>query len=469
MPADALKQRAAEGVDARLGALLGISRRLHANPETAWRENASSALLADELEARGFAVARGASDLPTAFVAEYGEGAVTVGLVAEYDALPGLGHACGHNIIAAAAVGAAEALAGVAVDLGIGIRVIGTPAEEGGGGKIPMLEAGCFDDLAFAMMVHPGPADAVYARPRAVAHFDVSYRGFASHAGAYPHLGRNAADAFTVAQVAIGLLRQQLAPSVRVHGIVTEAGTAPNAIPETARGSWYVRADTLAELDGVFERVRACFEAGALAASCDWELTETSPRYAEFRNDEQLARLFAVNAAALGRDMDLAEAGPRGMATASTDMGNVSQRVRAIHPYLGIGSLPAVNHQPAFAAATVTPAADRAVRDGAVLLAQTAIDAVLAGRSVQSILLIFRFGMIGTWRAGFPSTHCVSCSTSSLPPRQGQSPRLPRRCTCPSRPCPRRLPIWRRHSRCNCWCAIMPAGSASLRPAGNCW
>jgi amidohydrolase len=377
MRADALKRRVAAEVDARLGALLGISHRLHANPETAWQEYASSAFLAEELAARGFAVQRPAAGLPTAFIAEYGEGAVTIGLVAEYDALPGLGHACGHNIIAAAAVGAAEALADVAADLGLAVRVIGTPAEEGGGGKIPMLDAGCFDDLAFAMMIHPGPADAVYARPRAVAHFDVSYQGVASHAGAYPQLGRNAADAFTIAQVAIGLLRQQLSPSVRVHGIVTEAGTAPNAIPDRARGSWYVRTDALPELDDAFARVRACFEAGALAAGCTWELTETSPRYAEFSNDEQLATLFAANAAALGRDMDVAETGPRGMATASTDMGNVSQRLRAIHPYLGIGSLPAVNHQPAFAAATVTPAADRAVRDGAVLLAQTAIDAVL--------------------------------------------------------------------------------------------
>jgi amidohydrolase len=161
MTAEALKRRAAEGVDARLGALLGISRRLHENPETAWREHSSSAFLADELAARGFAVERGAAGLATAFVAEYGEGPVTVGLVAEYDALPGLGHACGHNIIAAAAVGAAEALADVANDLGVGIRVIGTPAEEGGGGKIPMLETGCFDDLALAMMIHPGPADFV--------------------------------------------------------------------------------------------------------------------------------------------------------------------------------------------------------------------------------------------------------------------------------------------------------------------
>ena len=166
----------------------------------------------------------------------YGEGAVTVGLVAEYDALPGLGHACGHNIIAATAIGAAEALAAVGADLGIAIRVVGTPAEEGGGGKIPMLEAGCFDNLAFAMMIHPGPADAVYARPRAVAHFDVSYQGVTSHAGAYPHLGRNAADAFTIAQVAIGLLRQQLAPSVRVHGIVTAAGDGRQRDPRP--GPW---------------------------------------------------------------------------------------------------------------------------------------------------------------------------------------------------------------------------------------
>jgi amidohydrolase len=377
------KQRIAEHVDATLDALLAISHGLHASPETAWREHASAALLAEALEARGFAVERGAAGLETAFVAEHGiEGdAPVIGIVAEYDALVGLGHACGHNVIAAAAVGAAAALA----DAGVAVRVLGTPAEEGGGGKIPMLDAGCFDGLELAMMIHPGPADAVYARPRAVAHFDVRYRGATAHAGAFPHLGRNAADAFTVAQVAIGLLRQQLPTSVRVHGIVTAAGTAPNAIPDLAEGSWYVRADSLAELDEVFPRIRSCFEAGAIAAGVEWELVETSPRYAEFRNDDSLAALFAANAAVIGRDMDLDEIGPRGMATASTDMGNVSQRVRAIHPYLGIASLPAVNHQPGFAAAAATPSADLAVRDGAVLLAQTAFDA-LAAANIQEPL-----------------------------------------------------------------------------------
>jgi amidohydrolase len=371
-----LKRRVADEVDARLDALLAVGHRIHEHAETAWQEHASAALLADELEAAGFAVERAAAGLATAFVAEAGTGSRTVGFVAEYDALPGMGHACGHNVIAAASLGAASALLAVADDLDARVRVIGSPAEEGGGGKIPLLEAGAFDDLLAALMIHPGPADAVYARPLAVAHVDVEYRGTTAHAGAYPHLGRNAADAFTVAQVAIGLLRQQLPGSVRVHGIVTEAGTAPNAIPGRARGSWYVRAETSAELAEVFERVSACFAAGALATGCDWEIVETSPRYAEFRNDERLAHAFAANAEALGRDMDLAETGPRGMAAASTDMGNVSQRARALHPYLGIDSLPAVNHTPGFAAAAVAPAADRAVRDGAVLLAQTAIDAL---------------------------------------------------------------------------------------------
>ncbi|QCR52235.1 amidohydrolase [Brachybacterium sp. SGAir0954] len=370
----ALLRTVEDDVEARREELVGISHHLHAHPETAWTEHASAAFLSERLEAWGFGVERSAAGLPTAFVAEHGTGSRTVGVVAEYDALPGLGHACGHNVIAAAALGAAHALQAVASELDLRIRVIGAPAEEGGGGKIPLLEAGVFDGLEAALMIHPGPADAVLARPRAVAHFDVEYQGMASHAGAYPHLGVNAADAFTVAQVAIGLLRQQLPDTIRVHGIVQEAGTAPNAIPGSARGSWYVRADTLDELDVAFERVRTCFEAGATATGCTWELTETSPRYAEFRNDLELARIFTRLAADQGRDMDLAEDGPRGMATASTDMGNVSQHVRAIHPYLGIDSLPAVNHQPEFADAAATPAADRAVRDGAVLLAQTVVE-----------------------------------------------------------------------------------------------
>jgi amidohydrolase len=375
VPSD-LKARLRASVEESADGILAVSHRLHADPELGWQEVRSVELLTSRLNALDFAVERDVAGLPTAFTATRGTGPVVVGLVAEYDALAGIGHACGHNIIAAASLGAAAALAPHVDELGITLQVIGTPAEEGGGGKIYMLDAGVFDRLDVVMMIHPGPVDSVMARPRAVAHFDVAYTGKASHAGAYPHLGRNAADAFTVAQVGIGLLRQQLPDSVRVHGIVTEAGTAPNAIPETAKGSWYVRADSLDQLEGIFDRVSACFAAGALATGCDWELTETSPRYAEFHNDAALATLFTANAAVLGRDMDPRELLPGGMNTASTDLGNVSQRVRAIHPYLSIGSLPAVNHQAEFAAASVTADADRAVLDGGILLAQTICDFV---------------------------------------------------------------------------------------------
>ncbi|MFF2486122.1 amidohydrolase [Microbacterium sp. NPDC058062] len=371
-----LKGRAAAEVENHREAIIAVSRALHAEPETAWQEHASAALLADALEGLGMTVTRGAGGLETAFVATAGTGPRMVAVVAEYDALAGLGHACGHNIIAAAAVGAASALVPLTESLDATVQVIGTPAEEGGGGKIHLLDANVFDDVEIAMMIHPGPVDALYARPLAVAHFDVEYTGRASHASAYPTLGINAADAFTVAQVAIGLLRQQLPGSVRVHGVVREAGTAPNAIPGRAIGSWYVRAASLEELDAAFRRVTACFEAGALATGCRLEIRETSPRYSEFRNDDALAAAFAANAAALGRDMDADERRPGGMNTASTDMGNVSRRLRAIHPYLGIDAFPAVNHQAEFADATIRPAGDRAALDGALLMAQTIIDAL---------------------------------------------------------------------------------------------
>lgn len=374
---DDIEQRIRDRVERLAPDLIGVRDALFAHPETKWQEFASAELLCTRLEAEGFTVTRRAADLPTAFVAKAGDGSHRVGIVLEYDALPGLGHACGHNIIAAAGLGAALALASVADDLGITVEAIGTPAEEGGGGKILMLEAGVFDGLDFAMMVHPGPADSVWARPLAVAHLDVRYTGVGSHASAYPQAGVNASDAMVIAQVAIGMLRQQLPPGVRVHGVVSEAGTAPNAIPASAAGHWYVRAQTLEQLDEIFQKVIRCFEAGALATGCTFDYEETSPRYSEFRNDHRLLERFVTRAAAAGRDMDAQEQRPGGMNTASTDMGNVSRRVRAIHPYLGIDSLPAVNHQAAFADATMTDAGREAVIDGALLMALTAADECL--------------------------------------------------------------------------------------------
>ncbi|NUR05676.1 MAG: M20 family metallopeptidase [Nocardioidaceae bacterium] len=368
-----LKEHAATRVADDRDALVGLSERLHAHPETAWEEHDSSRWVAEVLADAGFDVEPGYLGLQTAFRATYGSGPFRLGLCAEYDALPGLGHACGHNLIAAISVGAARALAPLADDAGLTVEVYGTPAEEGGGGKIELLDRGAFHGLDLAMLAHPAPVDVAEARPFAVSHSHVGYTGKAAHAAAYPEHGVNAADAFTVAQVAIGLLRQQLPPSVRVHGVMTRGGEAPNAIPERTEGRWYVRAESLAELAEVEPRVWRCFEAGALATGCELEIVPESKPYAELRADDAALAAYRRNAEALGRAFATGSDAAR-MNRASTDMGNVSQVVPAIHPYVGIGSLPALNHQAAFAAHCVGPDAERALTDAATALAWTALD-----------------------------------------------------------------------------------------------
>lgn len=367
------KAAARAAVDRAAEELVALSTALHARPETAWEEHYAAAKVPELLERRGFTVTSDYLELDTAFLARYGSGPLRIALCAEYDALPGLGHACGHNLIAASSVGAGLGLAEVADDVGLTVEVYGTPAEEGGGGKIEMLDRGAFRDVDLAMMVHPGPVDFAEARPFAVSHSRVSYGGRSAHAAAYPEDGVNAADAFTVAQVAIGLLRQQLPSSSRVHGIVTSAGSAPNAIPEGSTGRWYVRAESLAELAEIEPRVMRCFEAGAIATGCTLEIEAESKPYAEFRTDSHALESYRGNALELGRKFasgDLAG----GMNRASTDMGNVSQLVSAIHPYIGIGSLPATNHQRAFADYCVGAEAERALLDGAIALAWTGVD-----------------------------------------------------------------------------------------------
>ncbi|GAB2669155.1 M20 family metallopeptidase [Gordonia jinhuaensis] len=353
--------------------LIALSHDLYDHPEVAWEEIRSSARVAEALSDSGFEITPAVAGLETAFTATVGSGELTLGICAEYDALPGLGHACGHNLISAMAVGAATALAPLVDELGIRLVVFGTPAEEGGGGKIEMLERGVFDGVHAAAMVHPGPADVARARPFAVSHSRIDYHGKSAHAAAFPERGVNAADAFTIAQVAIGLLRQQLPHSVRVHGMMTRGGEAPNSIPEHTEGRWYVRAETLAELAQVEPRVMRCFEAGALATGAELVVTPESKPYAEFRTDEDLLCRYEANATALGREFG--DSPDNTMSRASTDMGNVSQVIAAIHPYIGIDSLPAVNHQPAFAAATLTAAAEKAMLDGAAALAATLADA----------------------------------------------------------------------------------------------
>jgi amidohydrolase len=354
-------------------ALVCLSEQLHANPEVGWQEHQAARWTADYLEAKGFTVERGYLGLPTAIRAVHGTGKRRVGLMAEYDALPGLGHACGHNIITATSCGAALALKEFAAERDLTVELYGTPAEEGGGGKIELLKRGAFAGLDLAMMAHPSPVDSAAARPYAVAHSHVAYHGKSAHAAAYPEQGVNANDAFVVAQVALGLLRQQLPAGTRVHGIQTRGGEAPNAIPEKTEGRWYVRAETLADLEPLEQRVHQCFEAGALATGCELTITPESEPYSEFRTDTRALELYLHHAKALGRDFN-APAQQATMNRASTDMGNVSQIVPAIHPYIGLGCFPAANHQPDFAAFCVGDAANRAIHDGATALALTALD-----------------------------------------------------------------------------------------------
>jgi len=367
-----LKHDIAARIRAAKPDLIALSHRIHAHPELAFEETLASEWVAEALASGGFTVEHGCYDLPTAVRATVGTGPCHIVVCAEYDALPEMGHACGHNIIAAAAVGAGLGLAPVADELGLTVTVLGTPAEEGGGGKVLMLDRGAFDGADAAMMVHPAAQETATLRGSAVSVFDVTYRGRPAHAGAHPEHGVNAADAMTIAQVATGLLRQQTRDADRFHGIVTGGGLAANVIPDETTANWIVRSDSLTNLSTLKERVLACFEAGAVGSGCELTIQPSCPDYADLVPDPDMAALYQANAEALGRRFPAAGVDPP--AGAATDMGNVSHQIPTIHPMLGLDCSPAVNHQPEFAAACITPTADRAVLDGATALAWTAAD-----------------------------------------------------------------------------------------------
>jgi amidohydrolase len=364
------KAAAREAIKTHQEGLIALSHRIHAHPEMGYEEEQASGWLTDYLSGAGFSVEAGICDLPTAFRATAGSGPLHLTICAEYDCLPAIGHACGHNIIAAMAVGAGIGAARVADDAGLTVTVLGTPAEEHGfkGGKILLLERGAFDGQHAAMMVHPGPADVVLPHLIAVAALEILYTGKEAHASAFPQLGINAADALTVAQVAIGLLRQHIGVTDRIHGIITKGGDAPNVIPAHTSARYMVRSDKLDDLQNLTPKVRRCFEAGALATGAKMEITGGDRPYAHVVHDLAMAALYRQNAEALGRPLT------ESPLAASTDMGNVSLAMPTIHPMIGINSLPAVNHQPEFTAHCNTPDADQAVMDGAVAMAWTAID-----------------------------------------------------------------------------------------------
>ncbi|AOS65545.1 amidohydrolase [Actinoalloteichus hymeniacidonis] len=370
-----LQDRCAQAVAQHTEKLLELSHRIHAEPELAFAEHRSMAAVAAAVGAHGFEVTTGVGGLDTAMTASSGGGELVVALCAEYDALPEIGHACGHNIIAAASVGAALALQPVADELGITIRLIGTPAEEIGGGKVLLLERGVFDGVAMAMMVHPSPYEICEPRSRAIADLEVHYRGRESHAAAAPELGVNAADALTVAQVAIGLARQHLEPGQQVHGIVTHGGAAPNIVPAHTSAMFNLRAAEMESLRRLEHRIRCCLEAGAVATGATMETSTVSPDYAELRADSRLVAAYREAIVRLGR-VPAGRDEETSRIIGSTDMGNVTQSIPGIHPAIAIECGDAVPHQPDFAAACNTDSADRAVLDGATAMAWTVVSAV---------------------------------------------------------------------------------------------
>jgi amidohydrolase len=358
-------------VDAAEEDLLALSHDIHAKPELRFAEHAASARVAGFLGERGFAVTSDIAGMPTAFRAErvFGSGGPTIAVFCEYDALPGIGHACGHNIIAAAGAGASLAAAQWLADNGGDGRlvVLGSPGEEGGGGKVTLVDAGELNGVDAAVMVHPAGFDAVSRTNLGRVSLEATFTGRASHAAAAPEEGRNALDAATLLMVAIGLLRQQLRSDSRVHANIVEGGESINVIPEHSRVTLFIRSTDPDYLRGrLFNAVRDCVLGAALATGTTGELSEVAVAYEPVRSNPVLAELATRAFAEIGRPIDpvTGTSGPAG----STDMGNVSQVVPAIHPYIRVAPGLAI-HTRDFAAAAAAEQGDRAVRDGATMLA----------------------------------------------------------------------------------------------------
>jgi amidohydrolase len=374
MDVDRLKQAVCTEVDRISEALLRVSRAIHANPELAFEERGAQALLVELLRGAGLEVEAGAYGLETAFATEFGaEGAPCVAVLAEYDALPEIGHACGHNLIATSGVGAGIALAALGPRLPGRVRVLGTPAEEHGCGKELMARQGALEGVDAAMMMHPSSVNLISMPCICMAELDVVYRGQAAHAAAMPERGVNALDALVIAYQGIAALRQHIRGDERVHGIITDGGQAPNIVPERAAGRFYVRSSTAADLAALKRRVEGCFRAGADATGADLELAWGAADYLEIRFNEPLALAFKGNAERLGREFFPWDRLPSSL-QGSTDMGNVSHRVPSIHPMLAAAPLHCTIHNPEFAKWAGSEMGDAAAIDGAKALAMTALD-----------------------------------------------------------------------------------------------
>lgn len=373
MSVAALKRDVCDAIDAMAPELIEVSHAIHANPELAFHEFEAAKLLTARLEAADLPVTRGAFGLPTAYASSFGSGPSEVAILSEYDALPGIGHSCGHNIIATTGLGASLALSKLGASLPGRVRYLGTPAEERGGGKELMAQQGAFDKLDAAMMVHPAGIDLITMPCICVSEVIVTYRGKSAHASAIPHAGLNALDALVTAYQAIAQLRQHIKNTERIHGIITKGGNAPNIVPDETEGFFYVRAANAVELAALKLRVQACFEAGALATGCQADIKWAKVNFLDLKTSMPLARSYEANMLALGRNFFPLEKLPSSSA-GSTDMGNVSHRVPSIHPMISCAPPNVVIHNPEFARWAGGETGDKACIDGAKALAMTALD-----------------------------------------------------------------------------------------------
>jgi amidohydrolase len=374
MESSELKAKACAAVDSIRDELLRLSHAIHARPELAFHEHEAAALLAESIRAAGLEVKTGAFGLETAFAAEFGSGSAgCVALLAEYDALPEIGHACGHNLIASAGVGAGLALFALGDQLPGKVRILGTPAEERGGGKELMARHGAFDGVDAALIMHPANVNLINMPCLACAEVEVHYKGRSAHAAAMPDQGINALDALVVAYQGIAALRQHIASDQRIHGIITDGGQAPNIVPEKAAGRFFVRSADSEGLKALKKRVEGCFRAGAEATGAELNIIWSAVDYRAIRFNAPLAESFRTNAETLGRTFFPLENLPPSL-RGSTDMGNVSHRTPSIHPMLACAPLHCTIHNPEFADWARGEKGDAAAIDGAKALAMTALD-----------------------------------------------------------------------------------------------
>jgi len=373
MDIEKVKAQVCHEVEARRRQLDELSLKIHSNPELGFEESKAVAWLTQYLKENGFSIEEDICELPTAFRGSYGEGKPAIAILAEYDALPKLGHACGHNIIAASAVGAGIGCKPAIDRFGGSVHIIGTPAEELYGGKAIMAEKGAFDHVDVAMMAHPGTHDTATIKALACQTLEVEFFGRAVHAAARPEKGVNALEAMLQSFTAINSLRQHIKDRARIHGIITDGGEAANIVPAHSAGVFIVRAEDNAYLDELKQKVANCFLGAAAATGAHPEYRWGDIVYAPMHNNLTLAKLFQKNMQSLGRKMPLSDPS---RAFGSTDMGNVSQLVPSIHPSVAIAPADVVTHSAQFVSAAASEAGIHGLLDAAKALAMTIVDVV---------------------------------------------------------------------------------------------